>query len=95
MSVHIPYNMYLSTSVFVDYVLSDNNNILSAGLGMKMLAYMEKFIHTACPFLAGCILLGSIYWTAVTCGVVTVLQVSSAVLCVRFLLSFHDAILAR
>ncbi|XP_048744436.1 E3 ubiquitin-protein ligase MARCHF5-like [Ostrea edulis] len=36
---------------------------------------MDKIIHKVCPFLAGGIVVGSVYWTAVTYGAITVMQV--------------------
>lgn len=37
----------------------------------------DKIIYKMCPFVAGGIFIGSVYWTAVTYGAVTVMQVSS------------------
>lgn len=36
---------------------------------------IEKFLSKSCPFVAGGILVGSVYWIAVTYGAVTVMQV--------------------
>ena len=36
---------------------------------------IERILNRFCPFLAGGILVGSVYWTAVTYGAVTVMQV--------------------
>lgn len=36
---------------------------------------IDRIICKACPFLAGGILVGSVYWTAVTYGAVTIMQV--------------------
>ncbi|XP_064630720.1 E3 ubiquitin-protein ligase MARCHF5-like [Lineus longissimus] len=35
----------------------------------------DRFIYKVCPFVAGGIFIGSVYWTAVTYGAVTVMQV--------------------
>jgi len=45
------------------------------GVGMRVLDVVEKYINKVCPFAAGCLILGSAYWTAVTYGAVTVMQV--------------------
>ncbi|KAI0212228.1 E3 ubiquitin-protein ligase MARCH5 [Lamellibrachia satsuma] len=36
---------------------------------------IDRMIYKVCPFIAGGILVGSVYWTAVTYGAVTVMQV--------------------
>ena len=36
----------------------------------------DRIISKLCPFIAGGIFIGSVYWTAVTYGAVTVMQVS-------------------
>lgn len=36
---------------------------------------VDKIIFKVCPFVAGGIFVGSVYWTAVTYGAVTVMQV--------------------
>ena len=36
---------------------------------------VDKIIYKVCPFVAGGIFVGSVYWTAVTYGAVTVMQV--------------------
>ena len=36
----------------------------------------DKIIYKTCPFVAGGMFIGSVYWTAVTYGAVTVMQVS-------------------
>ena len=38
---------------------------------------VDRFIYKTCPFVAGGIFIGSVYWTAVTYGAVTVMQVST------------------
>ena len=45
------------------------------GLGTRMLDILEKYIHKLCPYAAAGLLLGSLYWTSVTYGAVTVMQV--------------------
>lgn len=42
---------------------------------MALLDAMEEITHKICPFIAGGVLLGSIYWIAITYGAVTVMQV--------------------
>lgn len=42
---------------------------------MRVLDTIDRIICKACPFLAGGILVGSVYWTAVTYGAVTIMQV--------------------
>ena len=37
---------------------------------------VDRLIYRVCPFVAGGIFVGSVYWTAVTYGSVTVMQVS-------------------
>ena len=37
----------------------------------------DRVIYKVCPFVAGGIFIGSVYWTAVTYGAVTVMQVSA------------------
>jgi len=45
------------------------------GFGVKSLDILEKYIHKVCPYVAASALMGSIYWTSVTYGAVTVMQV--------------------
>ena len=45
------------------------------GMFVKALDIIDRLICKACPFLAGSILVGSVFWTAVTYGAVTVMQV--------------------
>lgn len=40
-----------------------------------LLEKADRFIYKTCPFVAGGIFIGSVYWTAVTYGAVTVMQV--------------------
>ena len=42
---------------------------------VRVLDMIDRIICKACPFLAGGILVGSVYWTAVTYGAVTIMQV--------------------
>ncbi|CAH0763367.1 unnamed protein product [Diatraea saccharalis] len=45
------------------------------GAFVALLDAMEEITHKICPFIAGGVLLGSIYWIAITYGAVTVMQV--------------------
>lgn len=36
---------------------------------------LEEVTHKLCPFVVGGVMLGSLYWTAITYGAVTVMQV--------------------
>ena len=47
----------------------------NSGLFVRILDTIDRIICKACPFLAGGILVGSVYWTAVTYGAVTIMQV--------------------
>ena len=38
---------------------------------------IDEFISRSCPFVAAGVVIGSVYWTAVTFGAVTVMQVRS------------------
>ncbi|KAI5645654.1 RING-variant domain-containing protein [Phthorimaea operculella] len=49
----------------------------SMGAFVALLDAMEEITHKICPFIAGGVLLGSIYWIAITYGAVTVMQVGS------------------
>lgn len=42
---------------------------------MLFLDRVDAFIYKVCPFVAAGVVVGSIYWTAVTYGAVTVMQV--------------------
>lgn len=59
----------------------------SMGAFVALLDAMEEITHKICPFIAGGVLLGSIYWIAITYGAVTVMQVScfSTILCPKCL----------
>jgi E3 ubiquitin-protein ligase MARCH5 len=46
-----------------------------SGLLVNALDMIDRIICKSCPFLAGGILVGSVYWTAVTYGAVTIMQV--------------------
>lgn len=50
---------------------------LCAGPIVYVLDLADRLISKACPFAAAGIMVGSIYWTAVTYGAVTVMQVSA------------------
>jgi E3 ubiquitin-protein ligase MARCH5 len=41
-----------------------------------MLDAVDSVIYKVCPFVAAGIVVGSVYWTAVTYGAITVMQVS-------------------
>lgn len=43
---------------------------------MLFLDRVDAFIYKVCPFVAAGVVVGSIYWTAVTYGAVTVMQAS-------------------
>ncbi|XP_011562644.3 E3 ubiquitin-protein ligase MARCHF5 [Plutella xylostella] len=45
------------------------------GAFVALLDTLEEITHKVCPFIAGGVLLGSIYWIAITYGAVTVMQV--------------------
>ena len=47
----------------------------SIGPIVYILDLVDRFIYKVCPFAAGGIVVGSVYWTAVTYGAVTVMQV--------------------
>lgn len=42
---------------------------------MLFLDRVDAFIYKVCPFVAAGVVVGSIYWTAVTYGAITVMQV--------------------
>jgi E3 ubiquitin-protein ligase MARCH5 len=44
-------------------------------LFVRILDTIDKIIQKACPFIAGGILVGSVFWTAVTYGAVTIMQI--------------------
>lgn len=48
----------------------------SMGIIVTILDAIEEITHKVCPFITGGVLLGSIYWTAITYGAVTVMQVN-------------------
>lgn len=48
---------------------------IHAGQLMLFLDRVDAFIYKVCPFVAAGVVVGSIYWTAVTYGAVTVMQV--------------------
>lgn len=47
----------------------------SMGGFVALLDALEEITHKISPFIAGGVLLGSIYWIAITYGAVTVMQV--------------------
>ena len=44
---------------------------------MYVMDLFDRAIYKLCPFVAGGVFIGSVYWTAVTYGAVTVMQVMS------------------
>lgn len=50
-----------------------------------MLDAVDSVIYKVCPFVAAGIVVGSVYWTAVTYGAITVMQVSMEI-CLGFFL---------
>lgn len=54
---------------------------------MLFLDRVDAFIYKVCPFVATGVVVGSIYWTAVTYGAVTVMQV-----CIEDDLTFQSSI---
>ena len=47
-----------------------------AGPLVYVMDMTDRIISKLCPFIAGGIFIGSVYWTAVTYGAVTVMQVN-------------------
>ncbi len=78
-SVHLNSTV-LCTSCY-HYTVSQNDSddkvrvFLCAGPVVYVLDLADRLISKACPFAAAGIMVGSIYWTAVTYGAVTVMQV--------------------
>jgi hypothetical protein len=54
---------------------SEDNFCFILGPLVYTLDLIERILNRFCPFLAGGILVGSVYWTAVTYGAVTIMQV--------------------
>jgi len=48
---------------------------MTVGPLVYMMDVTDRIISKLCPFIAGGIFIGSVYWTAVTYGAVTVMQV--------------------
>lgn len=46
-----------------------------------MLDAVDSVIYKVCPFVAAGIVVGSVYWTAVTFGAITVMQASAEIWC--------------
>jgi E3 ubiquitin-protein ligase MARCH5 len=63
-------------AVFVYYIMSFD----IAGPIVQILDIIERSIQRACPFVAGGIVIGSVFWSAVTYGAVTVMQVQDEIL---------------
>lgn len=53
--------------------------MFNLGLVIVMLDVVDSVIYKVCPFVAAGIVVGSIYWTAVTYGAVTVMQVNTEI----------------
>jgi len=51
------------------------NDCVVAGPLVYVMDITDRIISKLCPFIAGGIFIGSVYWTAVTYGAVTVMQV--------------------
>jgi len=50
--------------------------VFDLGPVIVMLDAVDSVIYKVCPFIAAGIVVGSVYWTAVTYGAITVMQVS-------------------
>lgn len=64
-------NSYMS----LDYSVGIYILIPMTGQLMLFLDRVDAFIYKVCPFVAAGVVVGSIYWTAVTYGAITVMQV--------------------
>lgn len=73
---HVQFLTFTKNSCFSFYV---------TGPVVYVLDLADRLISKACPFAAAGIMVGSIYWTAVTYGAVTVMQVQINCLNVTFL----------
>jgi len=60
----------------VSVALSNVSCRVVAGPLVYVMDVTDRIISKLCPFIAGGIFIGSVYWTAVTYGAVTVMQVS-------------------
>ena len=58
--------MFFSYRIFV---------FCSTGPIVYVMDIIDRVIYKVCPFIAGGVFIGSVYWTAVTYGAVTVMQV--------------------
>lgn len=73
--------LYPNSGIFITYLIIGTNFFplisihLNEGLFVRILDTIDRIICKACPFIAGGILVGSVYWTAVTYGAVTIMQV--------------------
>uniref|UniRef100_A0A914WS79 E3 ubiquitin-protein ligase MARCHF5 n=1 Tax=Plectus sambesii TaxID=2011161 RepID=A0A914WS79_9BILA len=47
----------------------------AANVLLQMLENMDRFVARACPLLTGGVILGSVYWSAVTYGAVTIMEI--------------------
>lgn len=70
-----PSSSPYSCTPFIQSHVKDSARVSFAGALLYILELSDSLIYRACPYLAGSLLLGSVYWTAVTYGAVTVMQV--------------------
>ena len=49
--------------------------LICTGPVVYVMEVVNRIIYKVCPFVAGGVFIGSVYWTAVTYGAVTVMQV--------------------
>ena len=64
----------MHNGIFYFYILEIYNSFLAGPL-VVILDKIDGVIFRVCPFVAASIVVGSVYWTAVTYGAVTVMQV--------------------
>lgn len=55
------------------------------GIMVLLLDTVDSFIYKGCPFFAAGIVVGAIYWCAVTYGAITVMQVNTSDICSKLL----------
>lgn len=68
-----------SLFLFKEYFSTINIGFFS-GPVVFILEKCDKIVNMVCPFLAGSVIVGSLWWTAVTYGAITVMQVSYGIL---------------
>ena len=66
------------------------NSLFLPGPVVYVIDLVDKIIYKVCPFVAGGIFIGSVYWTAVTYGAVTVMQVIESLLLYHILENFRE-----